>query len=404
MDVSYRTTAPPVKATNSVYFPGLNALRYFAAAAVVFCHVEEVKLHYHLPNHYAYFLVHGAGALAVTFFFVLSGFLITYLLLKEKTTYQTVAVRSFYIRRALRIWPVYYLISFLGLVVLPFSPAFAFPAESAKVVLEYPLNGLLYVFFLPNIALWLNYFVPYASQLWSVGVEEQFYVFWPWLFKLIKRPLPSMVAVVALFFIGRVGLYFGGTYWLSGHWHNIAIGIYNLLEMTRIDCMAIGGIGAYFIYNEHRWFRRYFINRTAEIASLGALAVFFVLFSKVVSVETAFIEIPLYALAFLALLVNISCGEQSLLRLEGRLWTFLGNISYSVYMYQYLAIGAIFFLFRKAQLVSFSPLYNTLFHVTSQVAVVLLAYTSYRFFELPFLKLKGRYALVKSATVPEAGS
>ncbi len=400
-------TLPPIsstaKAAKTVYFPGLNALRYLAAAAVVFCHVEEVKLHYQLPNHYRFFLVHGVGGLAVTFFFVLSGFLITYLLLKEKEARQDVDVRSFYVRRALRIWPVYFLISLLGLFVMPHIPALMFPVDTAKMLHGYPFNIILYALLMPNVALWLNFFVPYASQLWSVGVEEQFYLFWPWLFKLLKRQLALMVAIVVVFLVLRAGLHFLGSHWLGIRNQKIATALYNFLNFTRIDCMAIGGIGAYFIYGEAAWFRRYFLNRTAEITALVAATLLFVVAENTPSYDVSAVVFPLYSALFLIILVNVACAERPLLRLEGRLWTFLGNISYSVYMYQYLAIGGVLFVFRKLGLVAFDAVPNAVYHVVSQCAVVLLAYLSYRYFESPFLKLKNRFAVVKSTTTPTAG-
>ena len=397
------TDSSKPRASKAVYFPGLNALRYIAAASVVFCHVEEVKLHYHLPSYYHFFLFHGAGALAVSFFFVLSGFLITYLLLKEKETCQDVNVRSFYMRRALRIWPVYYLISLLGLFVLPHVSALAFPVESAKVLSQYPINALLYIFFMPNVALWLNFFVPYASQLWSVGVEEQFYLFWPWLFKLLKKPLAAMVGLVVLFTVMRLVFHFSGISLPSGNLQKAVTYLYNFLNYTRIDCMAVGGIGGYLIYSQNTWFRHYCLNRTVEIGALVGVLMYFVLTSTFVTFDISYIDSPVYSVFFLLILVNVACSEQSLLRLEGRLWTFLGNISYSIYMYQYLAIGAVLLVFRNAQQLTFNPVYNTLFHVACQCVVVGLAYVSYTYFEMPFLKLKNKYALVKSTTDPTPG-
>jgi peptidoglycan/LPS O-acetylase OafA/YrhL len=400
MNTSTNTVLEQPEVSKAVYFPGLNALRYFAAAAVVICHVEEVKMHHGLTHYYYYFFINNGGALAVTFFFVLSGFLITYLLLKEKKVRHKVEVRNFYIRRALRIWPVYYLITILGLFILPYSESLAFPLESAKVISDHPYNSLLYIFFLPHIALWQSIFVPYASQLWSVGVEEQFYLFWPWLFKLAKRQLPIMVLIVVAFFIARVSLNFLATHWLSISQREIASRIYQLINMIRIDCMAIGGIGAYFIYNKKQWFQRYFINRTAEVLSLVGMLILFLTCWKVIRGNIYYVEYPLYSVLFLLLILNISCGKQPLFKFEGQVWTVLGNISYSVYMYQYLAIGVALILFKKLHLLEFKAGQNILFHVACQSLAIIISYISYRFFESPFLLLKNKYAPVKSTSTP----
>src|SRR6267378_8187081 len=93
----------------SVYFPGLHGLRFFAAMMVVFSHIELMKDYHGYPNLYASNLaVYESGRLGVTLFFVLSGFLISYLLLKEKEVSGSIAIRKFYGRRILRIWPLYF--------------------------------------------------------------------------------------------------------------------------------------------------------------------------------------------------------------------------------------------------------------------------------------------------------
>jgi peptidoglycan/LPS O-acetylase OafA/YrhL len=378
-----------IEARKTVYFPGLNALRYFAAAAVVVCHVEEFKAINLLPAHYD--VVYGLGTLAVTFFFVLSGFLITFLLLAEKAKYQTINIQSFYIRRALRIWPVYYLISALGLFILPNVTTLTIPILSSKVEAQQPVNSFLYFFFLPNIALGLKYVVPYASHLWSIGVEEQFYVFWPWIFKSAKRQLMIMISIIIAFFLMRVCCQLLINNWLP--FRDLGNSLYEILDRTRIDCMAIGGIGAFLIHGNSYWFKRYFINFTTTVASI-----LFPLLLIVTNIDFDYIQHLLFAISFLLFIINVSCSERSLFRLEGKLWDFLGNISYSIYMYQYLAIGLILLVFKKFNALTFTTSHNVLFHILCQVLVVLLAYTSYRFLETPFLKLKKRFTFVQSTT------
>ncbi|WP_022821718.1 acyltransferase family protein [Hymenobacter norwichensis] len=383
------TSSEKAKGKKAIYFPGLNALRYFAAAAVVVCHVEEMKGINLLPNHYA--TVYGLGTLAVTFFFVLSGFLITYLLLVEKKESNTVRIKNFYVRRALRIWPLYYLIAVLGLLVIPYISALAIPEFSAKVVPGYPVNIALYALFLPNIASGLKYYVPYASQLWSVGVEEQFYLFWPWIFKYVKKPLPFILAVIVVFVLMRMGCTYVMAHWpeQQSSWSML----YKIIDLTRIDCMAVGGIGAYLLYQETAWFRTYFINYKAELASVVLPLVLVATSTKLGDVQHT-----LYAFCFLIFIINVSCKDKSFFRLEGRIWAFLGNISYSIYMYQYLAIGLVLLLFKKVNALSFTAPYTILFHVLCQLLVIVIAQLSYRFLETPFLKLKKKFMIVQSTT------
>ncbi len=115
--------------SSRIYFGGLNGLRFFAATAVIFHHVEQYKL-WALRDRPWYHSVFGGdsvtsiffealGHKAVSLFFVLSGFLITYLLLAEAQKTNTVNLRKFYMRRILRIWPVYYLVIALTFFVMP---------------------------------------------------------------------------------------------------------------------------------------------------------------------------------------------------------------------------------------------------------------------------------------------
>lgn len=106
---------------NKVHFPGLNGLRFIAALSVIIGHVELIKLDYGIYNfkNTIPFYTNTAGHLGVVLFFVLSGFLITYLLLVEKDKYGKVAVKKFYIRRVLRIWPLYFLILVIVFLLFP---------------------------------------------------------------------------------------------------------------------------------------------------------------------------------------------------------------------------------------------------------------------------------------------
>ncbi|QEC41955.1 acyltransferase family protein [Pseudobacter ginsenosidimutans] len=105
------------------YFKGLNGLRFIAAFLVLMLHAELIRVKYGLFNLKDYSLF-NCGHLAVEFFFVLSGFLITYLLLEEDRDTGTINIKSFYMRRVLRIWPLYYIILIIGLVLIPVAVRF----------------------------------------------------------------------------------------------------------------------------------------------------------------------------------------------------------------------------------------------------------------------------------------
>lgn len=132
------------------YFRGLNCLRFIAASLVLLHHLATIG------KKYGFFDLEGFGLFrngtnAVNFFFVLSGFLITYLLQKEIAKTQSVDIKHFYLRRIKRIWPLYFLLIGFGTVVLPFAVS----VFDADYTMPYSLGETWYyfVFFCPILVL-----------------------------------------------------------------------------------------------------------------------------------------------------------------------------------------------------------------------------------------------------------
>lgn len=145
-----------------IYFQGLNEVRAIAALSVFVYHVECNKRIRQIPNMFNTSLKDSfniLGASGVHVFFVLSGFLITYLLLREKETFQKIDLKKFFARRMLRIWPLYYvIILFSFLVIPPAIESFRFLQTSPyfngilEAFWEHPYKlFLLYMVFLPNL-------------------------------------------------------------------------------------------------------------------------------------------------------------------------------------------------------------------------------------------------------------
>ena len=191
-----------------LYFPNLNSLRFIAAATVILSHVEQYKSYFGQP--YIYFPIDWGG-LAVTLFFVLSGFLITYLLLVERKYYGTVSVRSFYVRRILRIWPLYYLIAVLALFILPGVSVLQMPGISEHLARHYWWKVAFILTLFPNLALAAFMEVPYAAQLWSVGVEEQFYLVWPVVMKFTRELVWVLLGITVVVTLLSNGVLRGGS-------------------------------------------------------------------------------------------------------------------------------------------------------------------------------------------------
>lgn len=162
-----------------MYFPNLDGLRFYAFLAVFFAHSFWTEFDY-ISNNQLFSLlkiVAYKGVLGVNFFFVLSGFLITYLLLEEKAATGKIDILAFYMRRVLRIWPLYYFVIFVGFVLIPYVQSrLGQPTPESA-------NLFQYLFFIGNFGDKPTSAV--LGILWSIAVEEQFYLVWPIVFSLV---------------------------------------------------------------------------------------------------------------------------------------------------------------------------------------------------------------------------
>ena len=192
-----------------VYFPNLNGLRFIAAMMVIIHHIESMKSIFKWSSNIDNATIFLFGKMGVILFFVLSGFLITYLLLNEEKNNSTISIKQFYLRRIFRIWPLYFLIIILSLFILPLFPALNFRISNYQLFYDsFWIKILFFVFFLPNLVLARYGIMPYASQSWSIGVEEQFYIIWPWLIKLFKNRIAMVIGVFIGYHLINSFLYF----------------------------------------------------------------------------------------------------------------------------------------------------------------------------------------------------
>jgi len=228
--------------TGRLYFPGLHGLRFSAAALVMMSHIEQLKNDEKLSNLNNVTFIGKSGDYGVSLFFVLSGFLITFLLLQEEKTTGTIDIRKFYTRRILRIWPLYYLLVLLGFFVLPYC----MEASGLQNVLRtaYWQKLILFLFFLPNLSMVAFPQVPFTAQAWSIGTEEQFYLIWPVLLKKFKRVLPGMLLGIAGgIIIFRKSLFILRDHMADGMLKSCVSLFTEFLNTFNIECMAIGGLG-----------------------------------------------------------------------------------------------------------------------------------------------------------------
>ena len=220
------------RSIDKLYLPGLNGIRAIAALSVLFGHM------------WAPFGDWGIGKSPfsipwpdgpVTTFFVISGFLITYLLMNEIGKTNDVSIGKFYMRRILRIWPLYY-----GYMALALIAVAAFKGEINSA-------AWFYTFFSGNISHALGIGIIPLYHFWSLGVEEQYYMWYPWMVKYNKKHiLYAVCGLCALWLIVKLGLYVF-----------IGKGIaYRIFAVTQFDCMMLGAAGAIMYYRRTEWFRQ----------------------------------------------------------------------------------------------------------------------------------------------------
>jgi peptidoglycan/LPS O-acetylase OafA/YrhL len=383
------------RAAERFYLPELDVLRFFAFFGVFV---------YHLPiNQPWFFWKYGilgdlaiSGVFGVDLFFTLSGYLITSLLLRERDTTGDINLKAFYARRTLRIWPLYYFV--IGLTFLLTQ----LPASLTTA----PFWGNMFSPMQPSIYFFMAIFLfnfnfgngaatghfPVMYPLWSISVEEQFYLFWPWFARYLPRKR-IVLAPLAMLVAAAVAHALSAPLKLS--WNNtfirldpIAVGILiallprlELHAPMRLALMALG-IGS--------WVSAVRYCGLAVHASTAGLAIGY----------------PLVALGSGAIVLAF-LGMRSLRSDTGpvRALTYLGKISYGLYVYNPIAKTAGYIILFNVGLKTVAragwPEWTawTVFVVFNFGLTVAMAAVSYRWLESPFLRLKERFTRVPSRAV-----
>lgn len=379
--------------SNKIYFPGLNGLRFWAAFFVILHHVEQFKLWQNMPNLFRTNFFESIGHQGVSLFFVLSGFLITYLLLIEYEKTHHIAIKNFYIRRILRIWPLYYLIMVLGLFVLPL---FIHIGPVEKLHEHFGLKVLLFLFMLPNVLRVTEAPIVGANQSWSVGVEEQFYILWPLLIRTFRKVLLQFLIIfIVLKFAVTIFMAITLDYVLPPDYKYMVYlrTIQRFWDLFQIEQMSFGAIGAYVYFYKKESILKAIYHPVSQIFMV--VGIIFIL-----TVRFKFIGQTLFdALLFTILIMNVSTNKNFFLKLENRFYSYLGNISYGIYMFHTVCIAIVLTLLQKFELdQGNSILFNTLLYSCSVILTILVAGLSYKYYESFFLSLKEKFMIVVSST------
>ena len=349
-----------------LYLPGINGLRAIAALSVVLAHALERMVQMGFFAHISLPL----AKYSVTLFFVISGFLITYLLLLEKES-TGISIKNFYIRRIFRIWPLYYLFVLI---------CFCFYQYDGILEGMTPMNFCLYMFLMPNVPFIANDGVGILNHYWSIGVEEQFYLVWPIIMKInYEKLLLYIVSVLIALLLLKISSYF-----LLGK-QSI---FYRTLSVMRFPSMLIGAIGAFIYHKQVNWLINVISGKVTQILSW---MLFFLIGFNLIYVPSVVTNELVSVVSLLLIFGQISAKKNGL-SLENSVFNFIGRISYGMYIMHPLIIVLVLSFFNTQRV---NPLYeNVLAYLLIVSLTIIFSYLSYRYVEKPFLRLKDRFTTI----------
>jgi len=360
------------------FFKNLDALRFLSFFAVFLSHAflpgsigetggafgQELSRFAHL------------GRLGVDFFFVLSSFLITWIILEEFGSTGNFKLGYFYFRRILRIWPLYFLLVLAGLTLVGLQLI----TDASKSTL--PPVGYLFTFTLNfYITNQGPHFLFFLVFLWSIAVEEQFYLAWAFFLKFFRRYLVVFCAALAVGSILFRWVYYPDSNMLYFHTLSVA---------CDFAAGAIFALAAFRKKSLLLWVQR--------APAFTWIVLYLLLFLSLLFYDSVFtgrlavsLERAWFALLFALVIMEQSYALHSPVKLgKWQILNYLGKRSYGLYCYHGIVLTG------ATWLLSAYPSWNGMF-LKLVIPVVLFLFTtfaasvSYRFFEKPFLQMKQRY-------------
>jgi len=383
------TEVPTTLTTERFYRPELDVIRFLAFVAVF--------VHHSLPRAPSSFGDSGtlsrspawikvmvvttanACGFGLCLFFALSAFLIGTLLLSEKEQFGTVNLSAFYVRRILRIWPLYFFGITIGCLI--------------AVFIEHRLRDLLLVgsyasLFLGN---WLLMLWPSENPmvlLWSISIEEQFYLYCPFIVKKLSRKhlyyfSVALVTVSNLWLLGLGNLHADIDHTI---WYNSFVQ-FQMFGYGLLLCLVVQRR----TYLVPLWAR--FLCGVTGVACW--LIACFVFHAKQPGVASSGVGlIAGYTLGAIGCMLIIICllGVQK--EILPKWMISMGKVSFGLYVFHMIAKGIVAWLASKVGLHM-----QGVKMACSFVLTVIFAFLSYRFLEKPFLRIKARYEIVRSRPV-----
>ncbi len=230
--------------------------------------------------------------------------------------------------------------------------------------------------------------VAFANVLWSVAVEEQFYLIWPNVIKFFKNTVHALLALLFIYLIIKISVNLN----LFQVKKFLPAGIDTFIDRTRISCMIIGGIGAYLVFQKKTLIIKWLYSKYTQKFCLLAFVV----------ILLGIIDVPVYHLIknelvsvfIVILLINMSTNIHSIISLENKFFNFLGRISYGIYVYHLFSVVIwikVFTLFPPESTFQYY-IWSGLLIIIVSLNTILISHISYKYFEKRILSLKKNYS------------
>lgn len=321
------------------------------------------------------------GQIFMTAFFVLSGFLITYILLIDKEQKGIVRFKRFYLRRAFRILPMYY----LGVFSMYFLYLMACKKPEIGVLplcSELMERAKYYFFMLPNWAHAIDKTMPHISNYWSIGAEEQFYILWPIVLYLSQKYLRAFYGIYIFYCLLLVGIVLLGNLYYNNQNENV-INLAKFIDYTRFGAFSFGGIVAfYFLHLEETAYQKahqFLIRQSTQwICLLIPFIITLIPIQHVVFLKHIII-IPCCAV----IIYNLAFDENSILKLDQKHLNYLGKATYSLYVLNQIVID-----FSIKICFGMHIKHPAMIFIITITTLLILSFICYEFIEKPFMKMR----------------
>ena len=377
-----------------LHFHSFDAFRFFAFLKVFLLHAPLV-IAASKPSWMLWMNEHirYGGGIGVSFFFVLSGFLITYILTFDKKKFGNISPKRFFIRRAFRIWPLFYAMVLIALLIPPdFAAHIGFHMNGGG----YEPSPIYSLTFTENIHMIIQDNVPKTTPLsvfWSLCIEEHFYILWMIFFFFLKRKwIPTFLIFSILF---AIGFRIAEPYIYNNEivtWHGL---------FSNLDYFAVSGLLGFYVAENYQKVADFvnkipLVYRWAYVIGVVLMLYFLAaIFEHGIWILDVF-RYTITAVIFTGLLLVFIPQDSKIRFSEKNVFTKLGKISYGLYVYHIIWVHVVYKFYRDYDIEVDNIRNYLLFLIITFSSTVVTSYLSYKFFEMPILKWRDKLFKAKN--------